>query len=107
MNRAQVDVHALSLTAPMVYFADGPTGARLAQAVNDAMDQAHTASPDRFVGCATLPMQDLRGRCCIPSPSSAPLGSAASISTISWATRSTPPSQPRGVRRCPPTRRAC
>jgi aminocarboxymuconate-semialdehyde decarboxylase len=58
MNRAKVDVHALSLTAPMVYFADGPTGARLAQAVNDAMDQAHTAYPDRFVGCATLPMQD-------------------------------------------------
>ena len=58
MNRAKVDVHALSLTAPMVYFADGPTGARLAQAVNDAMDQAHTVYPDRFVGCATLPMQD-------------------------------------------------
>jgi aminocarboxymuconate-semialdehyde decarboxylase len=60
MNRAKVDVHALSLTAPMVYFADGPTGARLAQAVNDAMDQAHTAFPDRFVGCATLPMQDAK-----------------------------------------------
>ena len=58
MNRAKVDVHALSLTAPMVYFADGPTGARLAQAVNDAMQAAHTAYPDRFVGCATLPMQD-------------------------------------------------
>jgi aminocarboxymuconate-semialdehyde decarboxylase len=58
MNRARVDVHALSLTAPMVYFADGATGARLAQAVNDAMHAAHTAYPDRFVGCATLPMQD-------------------------------------------------
>ena len=58
MNRAKVDVHALSLTAPMVYFADGPTGARLAQTVNDAMQAAHTAYPDRFVGCATLPMQD-------------------------------------------------
>jgi aminocarboxymuconate-semialdehyde decarboxylase len=58
MNRAKVDVHALSLTSPMVYFADGPTGARLAQAVNDAMQAAHTAYPDRFVGCATLPMQD-------------------------------------------------
>lgn len=58
MNRARVDVHALSLTAPMVYFADGPVGARLARAVNDAMDEAHTAYPDRFVGCATLPMQE-------------------------------------------------
>jgi aminocarboxymuconate-semialdehyde decarboxylase len=58
MNRARVDVHALSLTAPMVYFADGPLGARLARAVNDAMQEAHAAYPDRFVGCATLPMQD-------------------------------------------------
>jgi aminocarboxymuconate-semialdehyde decarboxylase len=58
MDRARVDVHALSLTAPMVYFADGPTGRRLARAVNDAMDAAHTAHPDRFVGCATLPMQE-------------------------------------------------
>jgi len=58
MDKAGVDVHALSLTAPMVYFADGPTGTRLARAVNDAMEAAHTAFPDRFVGCATLPMQD-------------------------------------------------
>jgi aminocarboxymuconate-semialdehyde decarboxylase len=58
MDKARVDVHALSLTAPMVYFADGPTGSRLARAVNDAMQAAHTAFPDRFVGCATLPMQD-------------------------------------------------
>jgi aminocarboxymuconate-semialdehyde decarboxylase len=60
MNRARVDVHALSLTAPMVYFADGPVGARLARAVNDAMHEAHAAYPDRFVGCATLPMQDAK-----------------------------------------------
>lgn len=58
MDRAGVDVHALSLTAPMVYFADAPVGARLARAVNDAMHEAHTAYPDRYVGCATLPMQD-------------------------------------------------
>jgi aminocarboxymuconate-semialdehyde decarboxylase len=58
MDRAKVDVHALSLTAPMVYFADGPVGLRLARAVNDAMDAAHTAYPGRFVGCATLPMQE-------------------------------------------------
>ena len=58
MNRQGVGVHALSLTAPMVYFADGEVGTRLAQAVNDAMAEAHTAFPDRFVGCATLPMQE-------------------------------------------------
>ena len=45
-----MDVHALSLTAPMVYFADSQVGARLARAVNDAMNEAHTAHPERFVG---------------------------------------------------------
>ena len=58
MNRARVDVHALSLTTPMVYWTDPDVGVQLARAVNDAMEQAHRAHPDRFVGCATLPMQD-------------------------------------------------
>jgi len=58
MDRAGVAIHALSLTAPMVYWADGVLGLRLARAVNDAMAEAHVAFPDRFVGCATLPMQD-------------------------------------------------
>jgi aminocarboxymuconate-semialdehyde decarboxylase len=58
MDRQGVAVHALSLTVPMVYFADGELGQRLAEAVNDAMSEAHRAFPDRFVGCATLPMQD-------------------------------------------------
>ena len=58
MDRQGVAVHALSLTAPMVYFADGELGQRLAEAVNDSMSEAHRAFPDRFVGCATLPMQD-------------------------------------------------
>ncbi|OGL16305.1 MAG: aminocarboxymuconate-semialdehyde decarboxylase [Candidatus Rokubacteria bacterium RIFCSPLOWO2_12_FULL_71_22] len=58
MDRAGVGLHALSLTAPMVYWADGEVGGRLARATNDAMVEAHTAYPDRFVGCATLPLQD-------------------------------------------------
>ncbi len=58
MNRAGVDVHALSLTFPMVYWADAELAARLARAVNDAMSEAHRAYPDRFVALATLPMQD-------------------------------------------------
>ena len=58
MDKQGVAVHALSLTVPMVYFADGDLGQRLAEAVNDAMSEAHRAFPDRFVGCATLPMQD-------------------------------------------------
>jgi aminocarboxymuconate-semialdehyde decarboxylase len=58
MDRLGVGLHALSLTAPMVYWADAEVGTRLARAVNDAMSDAHRAHPDRFVGCATLPMQD-------------------------------------------------
>ncbi|MBI4594135.1 MAG: amidohydrolase [Candidatus Rokubacteria bacterium] len=58
MNRSGVGVQALSLTAPMTYFAKGELGGRLARAFNEALAQAHTAFPDRFVGCATLPMQD-------------------------------------------------
>jgi aminocarboxymuconate-semialdehyde decarboxylase len=58
MDRQGVQVQALSLTVPMVYWADGPVGERLARAFNDACSAAHTAYPDRFVGCATVPMQD-------------------------------------------------
>lgn len=58
MNRQGVQVHALSLTHPMVYWADGALGLRLARVVNDAMAEAHTAFPDRFVGLATLPLQE-------------------------------------------------
>jgi aminocarboxymuconate-semialdehyde decarboxylase len=42
----------------MVYWADGDTGARLAAAWNDGASAAHVAHPDRFVGCAMLPLQD-------------------------------------------------
>jgi aminocarboxymuconate-semialdehyde decarboxylase len=58
MNRTGIAVQALSLTSPMTYFASPSLGRRLAQVFNDALAQAHTAYPDRFVGCATLPMQD-------------------------------------------------
>ena len=58
MNRQGVAVQALSLTAPMVYWADGATGSRLSGAFNDAASAAHVAHPDRFVVCAMLPMQD-------------------------------------------------
>ncbi|MBM4438958.1 MAG: amidohydrolase [Candidatus Rokubacteria bacterium] len=58
MDKAGVQVHALSLTSPMVYWAGPDLGARLARAYNDACAQAHRAYPTRFVGCATLPLQD-------------------------------------------------
>jgi aminocarboxymuconate-semialdehyde decarboxylase len=58
MNRQGVATQALSLTAPMVYWADCAVGARLAATWNDAASAAHVAHPDRFVGCAMLPLQD-------------------------------------------------
>lgn len=60
MDRTGVRVQALSLTMPMVYWADAELGTRLARIVNDAMAAAHAAHPGRFVGLATLPMQDPR-----------------------------------------------
>ena len=57
MDRQRVDVHALSLTAPMVYWASPGLGLALAQAYNDAASAAHRKHPDRFVGLAMLPMQ--------------------------------------------------
>ena len=58
MNKQGVAVQALSLTAPMVYWAQGDFGRRLAREWNDSASEAHTAYPDRFVVCATLPMQE-------------------------------------------------
>ncbi len=58
MDRAGVRIHALSLTVPMTHWARGEVARRAAKAVNDAMAEAHRAYPERFVGCATLPMQE-------------------------------------------------
>ena len=57
MDRQRVDVHALSLTAPMVYWASPGFGLALAQAYNDAASAAHQQHPRRFVGLAQVPMQ--------------------------------------------------
>ena len=58
MDARSITVHALSLMPPMVYWADGALGLRLARIVNDAMAEANRGHPDRFVFLATLPMQD-------------------------------------------------
>src|SRR5215468_12421431 len=57
MDRIGVEVHALSLTTPMVYWASPPLGLALSQAFNDAAAAAHARHPTRFVGLAMLPMQ--------------------------------------------------
>jgi aminocarboxymuconate-semialdehyde decarboxylase len=58
MDAQGVAVHALSLTGPMVYWADGDLNYKLAQTWNDAAVAAHQAHPDRFIVLATVPMLD-------------------------------------------------
>jgi aminocarboxymuconate-semialdehyde decarboxylase len=58
MDAQGVAVHALSLTGPMVYWADSDLNYRLAQTWNDAAVAAHQAHPDRFIVLATVPMLD-------------------------------------------------
>jgi aminocarboxymuconate-semialdehyde decarboxylase len=58
MDAQGVTVHALSLTGPMAYWADGKLSHELAMTWNDAAVAAHQAYPDRFVVLTTLPMLD-------------------------------------------------
>ena len=57
MDDGRVDMHALSLTSPMVYWATPEFGLKLSRIFNDACAQAHLKYPTRFVGMATVPMQ--------------------------------------------------
>lgn len=57
MNEARVDVRALSLTNPMVYWAPPAFGLKLAQAYNDACAAAHREHGERFLGTIMLPLQ--------------------------------------------------
>jgi aminocarboxymuconate-semialdehyde decarboxylase len=59
MDEQGVTAHLLSLTVPMVHWAPLSLSIRLAEMVNDAMAEAHTAFPERFYGCAALPAQDV------------------------------------------------
>jgi aminocarboxymuconate-semialdehyde decarboxylase len=58
MDQQGVGMHALSLTQPMVYWADDDLGMQLCIAFNDAISAAHQAHPDRLIGFACLPMQN-------------------------------------------------
>jgi aminocarboxymuconate-semialdehyde decarboxylase len=60
MDATGVRVHALSLTQPMVYWADDDLGHELCVAFNDAVSDAHRRHPDRFIGFACLPLQNPR-----------------------------------------------
>src|SRR5258706_11527542 len=57
MRRQGVDLQAMSLTAPMVYWASAGLGLALSQAFNDAASAAHLRHPEKLLGLAMLPMQ--------------------------------------------------
>lgn len=57
MDAEGIDIHSLSLTTPMVYWATPAFGLKLAQVYNDACSEACVAHPRRLVGMAVLPMQ--------------------------------------------------
>jgi aminocarboxymuconate-semialdehyde decarboxylase len=58
MDERKVDVHALSLTVPMVYWAGRDLGPKLCRAFNDGIAAAHVAHPDRLIGFAVPPMHE-------------------------------------------------
>ena len=58
MDRQGVEVHVLSLTQPMVYWAYDDLGMQLSMAFNDAASDAHRKHPKRLLGFATLPFQN-------------------------------------------------
>ena len=60
MDERGVDMYALSMTNPMVYWAPPAFALRLSQAANDACAAMHAKYPQRFVGSIMLPLQDTR-----------------------------------------------
>ncbi len=57
MDIQGVEVQALSLTQPMVYWAGDQLSVKLSAIFNDALAQAHEHYPNRLFGLAMLPMQ--------------------------------------------------
>ena len=58
MDEQGVNIPALSLTQPMVYWASDDLSRRLSEAYNDACIVAYEKNPKRFFGLAILPMQN-------------------------------------------------
>ncbi|HTO49273.1 MAG TPA: amidohydrolase family protein, partial [Burkholderiales bacterium] len=56
MDEQGVAVHAMSLSLPMVYWADKGLAQKLSECYNDAAATAHLRYPHRLVGLAMLPM---------------------------------------------------
>jgi aminocarboxymuconate-semialdehyde decarboxylase len=58
MDAQGVEVHLLSLSQPMVYWAERDLAQRLTETYNDGLAAAHERHPKRLYGLATLPMHE-------------------------------------------------
>jgi len=61
MDRVGIDTEVLSLSTPNVYFAEGKAQADVARRVNEAYAELATKHPGRFLGFASIPMDDPDG----------------------------------------------
>ncbi len=61
LERWGIQVQALSLSPPMLYWAPPALGRELASVFNDELSAICRAHPDRLVALATLPLQDVEG----------------------------------------------
>ena len=60
MAERGIDMYALSMTNPMVYWAPPAFALKLSQAANDAGAELHTSYPAKFVASIMLPLQDVK-----------------------------------------------
>ena len=58
MDRVGIDTEVLSLSTPNVYFVEGKAQADVARMVNEAYAELATKRPGRFLGFASIPMDD-------------------------------------------------
>jgi aminocarboxymuconate-semialdehyde decarboxylase len=58
MDRVGIDVEVVSLSTPNVFFADARHQAEIARLVNDAYAELIALHPTRFMGFASIPMDD-------------------------------------------------
>src|SRR5205809_95115 len=58
MDRVDIDTEVLSLSTPNVYFVEGKAQADVARVVNDAYADLAAKYPARFLGFASIPMND-------------------------------------------------
>ena len=59
MQERGVEMHAVGMTHPKVYWAPPAFGLRLSQAQNDGVSALHVKYPKQFVGQIMLPLQDV------------------------------------------------